>query len=291
MKARTPKVPAGIKAVRRHNLLGARRCRRCPLCTLAGQCVDPALKSGRCGDWVWYMLGRKQFRRLWVKPRDPRTPSQRQWRARLGAASKNYSQTLSDEQQDACVVAGAKVQSRPRLGQSGLLTGQQYWVGKECARNARERVRNAETHVKSLQTLGISRPTWEPHRGISGAPPGHRRPDTRRGGNHAGRRRNGECRTERLRAALELPQDQAITPSTWPQFRSAIGTRRQQVSFGVLTAKLCRSCPVGRRLLWRKRRGSTGRRAIESSRQRRNGSGIPPSRASRPTMSGGGDSD
>ena len=140
MKARTPKVPAGIKAVRRHNLLGARRCRRCPLCTLAGQCVDPALKSGRCGDWVWYMLGRKQFRRLWVKPRDPRTPSQRQWRARLGAASKNYSQTLSDEQQDACVVAGAKVQSRPWPVGSADRAAVLGWEGvcEECPRKSAE---------------------------------------------------------------------------------------------------------------------------------------------------------
>ena len=64
--------------------------------------------------------------------RDPNTPWQQAWRARLAAASKAYDETLTDEQQDACIAAGAKRRTRPRLGQSGQQTGQQYWVGKEC---------------------------------------------------------------------------------------------------------------------------------------------------------------
>ena len=291
MKARTPKVSAGLKSVRRHNLLGARRCRRCPLCAASGQCLDPALKSGRCGDWVWYMLGSKQFRRLWVKPRDPRTPSQRQWRTRLGAASKNYSQTLSDQQQDACIVAGAELQSRPRLGQWGPLTGQQYWVGNKCAMNVRGTVRNAETHAKSLQTLGIPRPTWEPRRGISGATPGHHGRHTPRAGNDAGRRKNGKCRTQKLRAALEPRQNWTMSHSTWLPSRSVTWTRRRLLCFGVLTVKLCRSRSRGRGLLWREGRGSACQRTIESSRLRRNASGSPPSRAPQPAISGGADCD
>jgi hypothetical protein len=54
------------------------------------------------------------------------------WRARLAAASKSYNEALTDDQQDACIAAGAKRRTRPRLGQSGQQTGQQYWVGKEC---------------------------------------------------------------------------------------------------------------------------------------------------------------
>jgi hypothetical protein len=58
------------------------------------------------------MIGSKQFRRLWLRPRDPRTPSQRYWRARFRAASKAYSESLTDEQQDACIAAGAKLPCR-----------------------------------------------------------------------------------------------------------------------------------------------------------------------------------
>ena len=128
MNTSTPEQVEGRKALARRRVRPSRRCRRCPYRTPSGQCLDPSLKNGRCGDWVWYTVGAKQLRRLWVKPRDPRTPSQRLWRKRLRAASRKYSQSLTNEQQDACIAAGAKRQSRPCFGQSGLLTGQQYWV-------------------------------------------------------------------------------------------------------------------------------------------------------------------
>jgi len=95
---------------------------------------------------VWYVLNGYQWRRLWVKGFDPKTARQMAWRARLAAASKAYNELLTDAEQDACVAAGAKRRTRPRLGQSGLQTGQQYWVGKELkakppalARQARKR--------------------------------------------------------------------------------------------------------------------------------------------------------
>jgi len=92
---------------------------------------DIPLKSGRCGDWVFYLWSGQQWRRRWLKPYDPKTPKQVYWRARLTAASKAYSETLTDEQQDACIAAGARRRTRPRLGQSGQQTGQQYWVGEK----------------------------------------------------------------------------------------------------------------------------------------------------------------
>ena len=108
-------------------------CSRCALCGPAGECLDAtALKSGRCGDWVWYVRNGHQWRRRWVKGFDPKTPKQRAWRARLATASKAYNEALTDEQQDACTAAGAKRRTRPRLGDSGPETGHQYWVGKEC---------------------------------------------------------------------------------------------------------------------------------------------------------------
>jgi hypothetical protein len=53
------------------------------------------------------------------------------WRARVAAASKAYSATLTEEEQDACIAEGAKRQTRKRLGQSGPATGQQWWVSQK----------------------------------------------------------------------------------------------------------------------------------------------------------------
>ena len=107
-------------------------CSRCALCGPAGECLDDTpLKSGRCGDWVFYVWNGQQWRRRWFKPYDPKTPKQVYWRARLAAGSKAYNETLTEAQQDACSAAGAKRRTRPRLGQSGRQTGQQYWVGKQ----------------------------------------------------------------------------------------------------------------------------------------------------------------
>ena len=129
--------PATQRARRRKRALApgivpGGRCSRCPLCGPGGECFDTAVKSGRCGDWVWYVRHGQQWRRRWIKGRDPNTPWQQAWRARLAAASKAYTEALTNEQQDDCTAAGAKRRTRPRLGQSGQQTGQQYWVGKEC---------------------------------------------------------------------------------------------------------------------------------------------------------------
>jgi hypothetical protein len=111
-------------------------CSRCVCCGPAGDCADETpRKSGRCGDWVWYWRNDHQWRRLWVKPFDPKTAKQRAWRARLAAASTAYSEELTQEQQEACIAEGAKRQTKPRLEQSGPETGQQYSVGKACKEN------------------------------------------------------------------------------------------------------------------------------------------------------------
>jgi hypothetical protein len=203
------------KAARTGNVPQGRRCRRCPFCGPWGECRDPAIKSGRCGDWVWYVLpNNKQARRLWLKPRDPRTPKQLQWRARLGAASRKF-ESLTDEQQDACIAAAAKLQSQPRLG-SGPLTGQQYWVRKECATKSESSTRSAETAAKALQTQRISPPACEPRRRISGIPPAHRRHGVTRATRSEGKRKTDGCRVSTKAFAR-------------PQFRtphSALRTRR-----------------------------------------------------------------
>ncbi len=130
--------PAAQRARRRRRALApgivpGGWCSRCDLCGPAGECLDGvANKSGRCGDWVWYVRDGHQWRRRWLKPFDPKTEKQRACRARLAAASKAYNEALTDEQQDACIAAGAKRRTRPRLGVSGPQTGQQYLVGKKC---------------------------------------------------------------------------------------------------------------------------------------------------------------
>jgi hypothetical protein len=213
MKAPAPQGPEPRKVLRTRDLPRRPTCRDCPFCSPSGKCLEPAIKSGRCGDWVWYVLpGNKQWRRLWVKPRDPRTPKQRYWRARLAAASRN-SAALTEEQLDACIAAGAKRRSRPRLGQWGWLTAQQWWVGHACARKAETGVHNAERPTEGLQTKGISTPTWELHRHTSVIPPAQHRRNTRRAGKDEGSppsavliRRTGrndeECRTAAERGGL-----------------------------------------------------------------------------------------
>lgn len=95
---------------------------------------DGVLKSGRHGKWVYYLLGNQQHRRRYVVPKDPRTPGQLRARAAFGTASKAWSRSerLTADQRKAWRAAGAQIQSRPRLCQSGPLTGQQYFVRRNC---------------------------------------------------------------------------------------------------------------------------------------------------------------
>ena len=145
MQTGKPEVSQKPKAGTRSNLSQGRRCPACPFYAPSGKCLDQTIRSGRCGDWIWYLRKGKQIRRLWSRPRDPRTPRQRQCRARLAAASKRYSHGLSDGQQEACIAAGARLRSRPRLCQSGPLTGQQYWVRQECSPRAAVGPRSVST--------------------------------------------------------------------------------------------------------------------------------------------------
>jgi hypothetical protein len=179
-------------------------------CAPSGRCLDPTIRVGRCGDWVYYRLrGNKQYRRRWVRPKDPRTPAQLQNRARLGTASRHYSALLTEEEQDACVAAGAKRQSRPRLGQSGSLTGQQYSVHKANAKNATAKGQNTGIPAQVTQPQRLTRPTWGLHRGGAGVPPGQRE----RGWGVTGRRQGA-------RGASELHEQQRVTRATGERYRN-----------------------------------------------------------------------
>ena len=152
------------------------QCRRCPLRGPAGRCLNPTLRSGRCGDWIWYVRGGKQHRRRYARPKDPCTLAQLLCRSRLRTAARRYSRSLTQAERAACIAAGAKVRSRSRLAQSGPLTGQQYWIREDCAR--------ASVNVKSLmatfasqllQPQRVTRSTSDIHRIHTGdSPESHR---------------------------------------------------------------------------------------------------------------------
>jgi hypothetical protein len=221
----------------RQSTLKARGCRGCPCRAPSGRCLDTRIKSGRCGDWVWYVSGNKQLRHLYVKPRDPRTTRQLHGRACFGAASKHYSASLTQGQREACIAAGAKFRSRPRLGQSGPLTGQQYSIRLEYAAKAGGRTQKAESTAKGLQTLEFSVSTSEIHQSLSGVPPAPGRRGTRRASQREARRKNAECsppsavlrrRTGRhnVRAASEVRQAQRVTRSGWGRYRNTTRAAR-----------------------------------------------------------------
>jgi hypothetical protein len=95
--------------------------------------------SGRSGPFVYYMLNRKQRWRRYCVPQDPRTAPQRHSRAAFRAASRTWSQKgLTVKQRNAWSADGAQRQSRPRLGQSGPLTGQQNYIRRNSTRKQRD---------------------------------------------------------------------------------------------------------------------------------------------------------
>ena len=98
--------------------------------------ADGSLKSGRRGGYVYYKFHGRQCWRRYVVPKDPRTPLQLRCRTVLGAASKACSESpqLTGEVRAVWHAAAEKVQSRPRLGQSGPLTSQLLFVGLNCAK-------------------------------------------------------------------------------------------------------------------------------------------------------------
>ena len=210
-----------------------RWCRRCALCGPSGECRDTSLKSGRCGDWVWYLLrGSKQCRRLWVKPKDPRTHKQRSCRARLRAASKAYSEFLTDAEQDACIAAGAKVQTRVRAGSSGPLTGHQHFVQGKIKRTE-TRASIAKSHFRPSQVPQAQRDTRAssgPHRIHAGMTPGQHRHRAGRAGKARGGGKKVEVRRKKEELSSQVLQNQTFTRSTGARQRVTAGARPARVA-------------------------------------------------------------
>lgn len=83
--------------------------------------------SGKRGKIVAFKSRFGQVQRAHTRPTKPPTASQRRVRAEFGNASLGWN-TLTDEQLDAWCAAGKKVRSHPRGGQSGPLTGQNFFT-------------------------------------------------------------------------------------------------------------------------------------------------------------------
>jgi hypothetical protein len=91
-------------------------------------------KSGKCGNIVAYPSKYGNCQRALVVPANPISPGRLHMRGAFGRFARAWSTRLTQSQRDAWNVAGPKVQSVTRLGQSGPLTGQQHFQGINSAR-------------------------------------------------------------------------------------------------------------------------------------------------------------
>jgi hypothetical protein len=207
------------------------QCCRCPLRGPRGRCLNPTLRSGRCGDWIWYLRGGKQCRRRYARPRDPGTLAQLLCRARLSTSSRRYSRSLTEEERAASIAAGAKLRSRTRLAQSGPLTGQQYWVRKDSA-HARVNVKptKAKTAPQLSQPQRLVRSTSGLHHSPSRVSPESRRLGAVRARAGRGGRGLAARRVNRVAPRLQVLQNQRVTGSAGRRHRGPAGARRWRLA-------------------------------------------------------------
>lgn len=88
-------------------------------------------QSGKSGNTVSVRTRYGQSRRPLVIPKDPKTPAQLRSRSRLGHVAPRW-RGLTDQQRTVWNARGRKIHSRPRLGQSGPLTGCQFFTMLNC---------------------------------------------------------------------------------------------------------------------------------------------------------------
>jgi len=89
-------------------------------------------QTGKLGLTVTWSGRNGLIRRTLVTPRNPRTGAQQVIRQSLATQAAAYDQ-LTDAQQEAWIAAAAQIQSKPSLGQSGPLTGLQFFTKVNCA--------------------------------------------------------------------------------------------------------------------------------------------------------------
>ena len=88
---------------------------------------QPYTKSGKLGNMVWQRNRYGQICYPAFIPANPRTPAQVAIRGIFAAVSQRW-RTLTEEQRLAWIAVAATILSKPRLAQSGPLTGLQLFV-------------------------------------------------------------------------------------------------------------------------------------------------------------------
>jgi hypothetical protein len=89
-------------------------------------------KSGRCRNVVAFQSRFGLCLREWVTPRNIATPARDFMRGVFGHYSQAWGKALTQEQRDRWNYAGPQVMSRPRCGQRGPLSGQQFFERVNC---------------------------------------------------------------------------------------------------------------------------------------------------------------
>jgi hypothetical protein len=79
-------------------------------------------QSGRCGTTVSVRTQYGQVRRRYAVPRDPRSPAQLRIRSAFGRVVSRW-RGLKKEERAAWAIPAHNERSRPRLSQSGRLSG------------------------------------------------------------------------------------------------------------------------------------------------------------------------
>ncbi len=92
----------------------------------------PCTKSGKCGHIVWQRARYGQISYPAFIPFNPRTPAQVAVRENFGAVSARW-RTLTQDQRDAWIAVAGTRKSKPRLRQSGPLTGFNLFVKTNVA--------------------------------------------------------------------------------------------------------------------------------------------------------------
>ena len=169
--------------------------------------------------------------RRYARPTDLGTLAQLLCRARLSTTSRRYSRLLTEEEQAACIAAGAKLRSRSRLDQSVPLTGQPYWVRKDSA-HAQMNVKptKAKTATQVPQPQRVTRSTSGTHRSISRGPPEQRRLGTGFAGDRGGGRKFVKRRMGQAAPPSQGLQRQRVMRFTRRHFQSITGARLRQAA-------------------------------------------------------------
>jgi hypothetical protein len=84
-------------------------------------------QSGHLGTFISFKTRHGQSRRRYVIPKNPRSPAQVCIRTRIAKVAGRW-RTLTDMQRAAWTASGSQVASHGRLGDSGTLTGCQFFI-------------------------------------------------------------------------------------------------------------------------------------------------------------------